>query len=99
MFSPCQEIPGCSAEEEANRQAALAEQLPVWRANFSNEEITYAAYALEAALFGPQWATIPLLTEFCETPAGEKVLFAKTDGNGALASLLVNAARHDQGFQ
>ncbi|QGP92718.1 DDE_Tnp_1-associated [Neomoorella glycerini] len=43
------------------------------------EEVSYAAYALEAVLVGPQGVTIPLLTEFCENPAGEQALFAKQD--------------------
>lgn len=43
------------------------------------EEVSYAAYALEAVLVGPQGVTIPLLTEFCENPAGEEALFAKQD--------------------
>lgn len=43
------------------------------------EEVSYAAYALEAVLVGPQGVSIPLLTEFCENPAGEEALFAKQD--------------------
>ncbi|MGI9863104.1 transposase family protein, partial [Moorella naiadis] len=43
------------------------------------EEVSYAAYALEAVLVGPQGVTIPFLTEFCENPAGEEALFAKQD--------------------
>lgn len=36
------------------------------------EEIAYIAYTVEAVLVGPQGITIPLLTEFCENPIGEK---------------------------
>ncbi|MBC7341377.1 MAG: transposase family protein [Clostridia bacterium] len=43
------------------------------------EEVSYMAYTVEAVLVGPQGITIPLFTEFCENPKGEKEAFAKQD--------------------
>ncbi|QGP92409.1 DDE_Tnp_1-associated [Neomoorella glycerini] len=43
------------------------------------EEVSYIAYTVEAVLVGPQGITIPLLTEFCENPIGEKEAFTKQD--------------------